>query len=102
MTDTATDLVAETGGTAAEPQLVPVNAIFADDFTEILVPVMSNCTMTEVAGLVAHHVEGRRVRARDLPKAVFHHGREVPADVTVAQAGIGPMDHIRVDYQEQD
>jgi toluene monooxygenase system protein B len=98
MTDTAPAPAPEE---TAEPCLVPVNAIFADDFVEILVPVMSNCTMAEVAGLVAHHVEGRRVRARDLPKAVYYHGRELSPGITVVQAGIEPLEHIRVDYKEQ-
>ncbi|MGH8919604.1 MAG: toluene-4-monooxygenase system B family protein, partial [Actinomycetes bacterium] len=45
------------------PQLVPLNAIFATDFVQILVPVTTADTMREVAAAVAHHVEGRRVRA---------------------------------------
>ena len=45
------------------PQLVPLNAIFATDFVQILVPVTTASTMREVAAAVAHHVEGRRVRA---------------------------------------
>jgi len=89
-----------TAEATVEPQLVPLNAIFADDFVEILVPVMSNMTMAEVAGAVAHHVEGRRVRPRDLQKAVFFNGMEVPADAVLADTGIGPLDHIRVDYKE--
>ncbi len=84
----------------AEPQLVPLNAIFADDFTEILVPVTTADTIAEVAEKVAHHVEGRRVRARDLPKIVVHNGRELTPELAVAQTDIGPLDHIRVDYKE--
>jgi toluene monooxygenase system protein B len=80
---------------------VPLNAIFADDIVELLVPVAATDTVADVAEKVAHHVEGRRVRARDLPKAVFHEGRELPPELTVAQAGIEPRDHVRVDYKEQ-
>ena len=87
-------------GAAAEPQLVPLNAIFADDFVELLIPVMSNNTMAEVAEAVAHHTVGVRVRDRGLPKMVVHNNRIVPEDVTVADAGIGPLDHIRVDWVE--
>lgn len=83
---------------AAEPQLVPVNAIFSDDFVEILVPITTANTIAEVAAAVAHHVEGRRVRARDLPKAVWHNDRILDNHLTVAEAGIAPFDHIRVDY----
>lgn len=84
----------------AEPQLVPVNAIFADDFVEVLAPITTADTMAEVAEKVAHHSEGKRVRKRDLPKIVYHNDRIVPAHVTVAEAGIGPFDHVRVDYDE--
>jgi toluene monooxygenase system protein B len=86
--------------TAVEAQLVPVNAVFADDFVEILVAVTTADTIAEVAGKVAHHVEGKRVRARDAEKVVFHHNRLLPPDQTVADAGIAPFDHIRVDYAE--
>ena len=89
----------ENGG-APEPQLVPLNAMFADDFVEILVPVFDTDTIEEVAAKVAHHTEGVRVRPRDLPKVVYHNDRIVPMDETVASAGIAPLDHVRVDYQE--
>lgn len=87
-------------GAAAEPQLVPLNAIFADDFVEILVAVMSNNTIAEVAEAVAHHTVGVRVRDRGLPKMVVHDNRIVPDDLTVVEAGIAPLDHIRVDWRE--
>lgn len=79
---------------------IPLNAIFADDVVELLVPVAATDTMAEVAAKVAHHVEGRRVRARNLPRVVFHEGRELGPEMTVAQAGIEPRDHVRVDYRE--
>jgi toluene monooxygenase system protein B len=80
------------------PQLVPVNAIFATDFVQILVPVTTADTMREVAAAVAHHVEGKRVRALPYEKAVFHHGRRLPPEMTVAEAGIQPLEHVRVEY----
>lgn len=83
---------------AEAPALVPLNAVFADDFLEILVPVMSNNTMTEVAAAVAHHVEGVRVPERPGEKVVYFSGRAVDPSFTVAQAGIGPLAHVRVDY----
>jgi toluene monooxygenase system protein B len=88
-------------GTAAaepEPSLIPLNAVFADDFLEILVPVMSNNTIAELAGAVAVHVEGVRFPVRDAQKAVFHNGRRLDPALTVAAAGIAPLDHVRVDY----
>lgn len=87
-------------GDTPEPTLVPLNAIFADDFVEILVPVMSNQTIAELAGAVAHHVEGVRVRARDAEKVVYHDDRILAPHLTVAEAGIAPLDHVRVDYKE--
>ncbi|MYW90702.1 toluene monooxygenase [Amycolatopsis rubida] len=80
------------------PQLVPLNAIFADDFVQILVPVTTADTIREVAAAVAHHVEGKRVRAQDAEKVVFHQGRRLAPELTVAEAGIGPLDHVRVEY----
>ncbi|ODU06039.1 MAG: toluene monooxygenase [Pseudonocardia sp. SCN 72-86] len=83
---------------AAEPQLVPLNAIFSTDFVEILVPVTTANTMDEVAAAVAYHSEGRRVRALPHPKVVVHEGRTLPGHMTVAEAGIGALDHVSVEY----
>jgi toluene monooxygenase system protein B len=80
------------------PELVPLNAIFATDFVEILIPVTTANTMAEVAAAVAHHVEGKRVRALPYEKVVIHHGRRLPPDMTVAGAGFKPLDHIAVEY----
>jgi toluene monooxygenase system protein B len=78
-------MTAELGAEDRAPELVPLNAIFATDFVQILVPVTTANTMAEVAAAVAHHVEGKRVRA-------------LPADITVAAAGIKPLDHVTVEY----
>jgi toluene monooxygenase system protein B len=80
------------------PQLVPLNAIFATDFVQILVPVTTANTMREVAAAVAHHVEGRRVRALPYEKVVIYQGERLPAEMTVAAAGLKPLDHIAVEY----
>ncbi|MGE3288957.1 MAG: toluene-4-monooxygenase system B family protein [Pseudonocardia sp.] len=82
----------------AEPQLVPVNAIFSTDFVQILVPLTTADTVAEVAEKVAYHVEGRRVPKKDAAKVVFHDGKRLHPELTVAQAGIGPLDHVRVEY----
>ena len=97
---TGTAQPTEATDAAAEPQLVPVNAIFADDFVEILVAITTADTIAEVAGKVAYHVEGKRVRARDAEKVVYHNDRMLAHDQTVAEAGIAPFDHIRVDYAD--
>lgn len=81
------------------PELVPLNAIFATDFVQILVPVTTANTMNEVAAAVAHHSEGRRVRAQPYPKVVIHAGRTLPGSMTVAEAGIQPLDHVAVEYE---
>jgi toluene monooxygenase system protein B len=80
------------------PELVPLNAIFATDFVEILVPVTTANTMDEVAAAVAYHSEGRRVRALPHPKVVVHRGRTLPGHLTVAEAGISALDHVAVEY----
>lgn len=80
------------------PELVPLNAIFHTDFVQVLVPVTTANTMNEVAAAVAHHSEGRRVRALPHPKVVFHNGRQLPGHMTVAEAGIQPLDHVSVEY----
>jgi toluene monooxygenase system protein B len=82
----------------AEPQLVPVNAIFSTDFVQILVALTTADTIAEVAEKVAYHVEGRRVSKKDAGKVVFHGGRRLDPQLTVAEAGIGPLDHVRVEY----
>lgn len=80
------------------PELVPLNAIFATDFVQILVPVTTANTINEVAAAIAHHVEGKRVRALPYPKVVIHNGRTLPGEMTVAEAGIQPLDHVAVEY----
>jgi toluene monooxygenase system protein B len=80
------------------PQLVPLNAVFATDFVQILVPVTTASTMAEVAAAVAYHVEGKRVRALPYDKVVIYHGERLPAEMTVTAAGIQPLDFIAVEY----
>ena len=84
--------------TATAPYLVPLNAVFADDFVQILVMVNSTDTIRDVAAAVAHHVEGKRVRALPYEKVVFHDGRRLDPALTIAEAGVAPLDHVRVEY----
>jgi toluene monooxygenase system protein B len=91
-------MTAEVSAEDRAPELVPLNAVFATDFVQILVPVTTANTMREVAAAVAYHVEGKRVRALPYEKVVIYHGERLPADVTVAAAGIKPLDHIAVEY----
>jgi toluene monooxygenase system protein B len=90
--------MSELGPEDQAPQLVPLNAIFATDFVQILVPVTTANTMAEVAAAVAHHVEGKRVRAQPYDKVVIYQGERMPAEMTVAAAGFRPLDHVTVEY----
>jgi toluene monooxygenase system protein B len=89
---------ADLGAGDRAPELVPLNAIFATDFVQILVPVTTANTIAEVAEAVAHHVEGKRVRALPYSKIVIHNGRRLKPESTVAAAGIRPLDHVAVEY----
>ena len=82
----------------AEPQPVPINAMFEDDFVTQLALVLDTDTMTEVAEKVAHHVIGKRQPPRDAALVVRYQGRVVPAGVTVAEAGIGPLQNVYVEW----
>ena len=73
-------MTAEPAADDVAPQLVPLNAIFATDFVQILVPVTTANTMREVAAAVAYHVEGKRVRALPYDKVVIYRGERMPAE----------------------
>jgi toluene monooxygenase system protein B len=81
-----------------EPQPVPINAKFDDDFVTQLVLVLDTDTMREVAEKVAHHVVGRRIAPRDQPMTVRYRGRELAADTTVREAGIAPLQNVYVEW----
>jgi toluene monooxygenase system protein B len=83
-----------------DPQPVPVNAQFDDDFVTQLVLVLETDTMQDVAAKVAHHVVGKRLPDTHRPMVVHYQGRALPADMTVAQAGIAPLQNIFVDWVE--
>ena len=83
------------------PQPVPVNAKFEDDFVTQLVLIEGADTMQTVAGKVAYHVVGRRVAPRDRPMVVRFQGKVVPAQMTVAEAGIAPLDSVYVDWADE-
>jgi toluene monooxygenase system protein B len=91
-------VTADLGAREPTRELLPLNAVFATDFVQILVQVTTSDTMREVAAAVAHHVEGRRVRAMPYDKVVLYHGERLPAQMTVGDAGMRPLDHIAVEY----
>ena len=81
---------------------MPVNARFDDDFITRVTMILPTDTMREVARKVAAPVVGRRVPNRDAEMAVRHHGRVLPAGMTVAEAGIKPFQSIFVDWTSED
>ena len=84
-----------------DPRPVPINAKFDDDFVTQLVVVLDTDTMREVAAKVAQHVVGKRQPARDADMAVRYQGRSLPADITVAEAGIAPLQNVYVGWVEK-
>jgi toluene monooxygenase system protein B len=83
-------------------EAMPVNARFDEDFITRVTMILPTDTMREVARKVAAPVVGRRVPNRDAGMAVHHHGRALPADMTVAQAGIKPFQSIFVGWTSGD
>jgi toluene monooxygenase system protein B len=85
-----------------DPQSVPLNAKFDDDFITQLVIVLDTDTMREVAAKVAGHVVGKRQPARDAGMVVRYQGRSLPPDMTVAEAGIAPLQNVYVGWIEKE
>ncbi len=86
--------------TKLPPTVVPVNAHMAGDMITILVLVEEGDTMEDVARKVAYQTVGRRVREQHRPLVVRHHGSDLPADLTVLDAGIAPRCNIHVRYAD--
>lgn len=79
---------------------IPINAKFDNDFVTQLVLVLDTDTVEEAARKVAHHVVGRRIRPRDAGLVLRVDGKPVPSGLTVAKAGIGPLDSVFVGWAE--
>ena len=84
-----------------DPQPVPINAKFGDDFVTQLVLVLDTDTMREVAAKVAQHVVGKRLPKRDADMVVRYQGRNLSPDITVTVAGIAPLQNVYVDWVEK-
>lgn len=84
----------------SEPQQIPINALFGTDFVSLLVVVLSTDTMHQVSEKVAANVVGKRIAPRDAEMAVYYRDKRVPAGLTVAEAGIAPLQFVFVDYIE--
>jgi toluene monooxygenase system protein B len=85
----------------SEPYPIPVNGLFGSDFVHHLVLLMSSDTIAEAAQKVAHHSVGRRITPRESDMALYYQGRVVAPDLSVAEAGIAPLQHVFVDYVDQ-
>jgi toluene monooxygenase system protein B len=83
-----------------DPQSIPINAKFDDDFITQLVFVLDTDTMRDVAAKVAQHVVGKRQPARDAGMVVRYQGRSLLPDITVAEAGITPLQNVYVDWDD--
>lgn len=81
-------------------QPVPVNARFDNDFVTQLVIVLDTDTIAEAAQKVARHVVGRRIPARVAGLVMRVSGKPLPGELTVAEAGIGPLDSVFVGWAE--
>ncbi|MBT9282563.1 MAG: toluene-4-monooxygenase system B family protein [Hydrogenibacillus schlegelii] len=79
---------------------VPLAAAHKEDFVVLVVPVEDTDTIAQVAQKIAVHTVGIRVKPRNKPLQVMHNGRVVPDHLTVAEAGIRPMDYVEVSYVE--
>jgi toluene monooxygenase system protein B len=84
-----------------DPQPVPINAKFHDDFVTQLIVVLDTDTMREVATKVAQHVVGKRLPKRDADMVVRYQGRDLSPDMTVAEVGIAPLQNVYIDWVEK-
>mgnify|MGYP005812235773 CR=1 FL=1 len=80
--------------------MIPLQTAFRGDFVVQLVPVDDADDMVSVAEKIAYHAVNLRVAKRDLPMAVWFNGKQLPADMKVAESGIGVMDYVEAGYVE--
>lgn len=78
--------------------MIPLAAVFENDFVAQLVVVDEEDTMEIVAQKIAHHAVGLRVKSEDRPMEVLVDGRVIPRDKTVKEAGINAMDLVVARY----
>lgn len=84
----------------SEPSPIPINALFGSDFVTELVVITDQDTMDEVAGKVAHHVIGKRIKPRDAAMAVYLDGKRLPSGATAGEF-IPPLSYVVVDYVDE-
>lgn len=81
--------------------MVPLTAAFRGDFVVQLVPVEDTDTMEQVAEKVAAHAVEMRVAPKESSMEVVFNGEALSSEVTMTDAGIGPMDFVEVRYADE-
>jgi len=76
-----------------------ISAIFDGDFVIQMVLVCTTDTMAKVAEKVARHAVGKRVKPEDRDMIVHYQGQATRKQATVAEVGIGPLQHVLVTYE---
>jgi toluene monooxygenase system protein A len=79
---------------------VPVNAFFSGDFVTQLAVVHDTDTVDQAAAKIAAQVVGRRVPSRAAGLVIRLGDRALPGDISVAAAGIAPLDNVDVSWAE--
>ncbi|AEJ38834.1 toluene-4-monooxygenase system protein B [Sulfobacillus acidophilus TPY] len=79
--------------------MVPLVGVFEGDFVAQLFVVEIGDPMSAVAEKLAVHAVNLRVMPEDRPLEVVKDGQPLPDSMTVREAGLQPMDVVRVRYR---
>ena len=79
---------------------IPLQATFEGNFVILLVLVEDQDTTQVVAQQVAQHVIGRLLPPKDGTTRLRYKNDVLPADKTLAEIGIGPMEFVEAFYNE--
>ncbi|MDX3763656.1 toluene-4-monooxygenase system B family protein [Streptomyces sp. AK02-04a] len=75
-----------------------VRAVFDGDLMVRLIPIDDADSLAVVAETIAHQAVGVMLPPQDRPIEVWHDDNRLDPKETVKNAGIGPMDILRVAY----
>lgn len=78
--------------------MIPLIGLFHNDFVVQLFVVDEEDTVEQVAGKLAQHAVGLRVREENRKMEVVLDGKPLPAGKKVKEVGITPMDYVWVRY----
>jgi len=79
--------------------MIPLVGVFEGDFVAQLFVVENGDPMTAVAEKLAVHAVNLRVMPENRPLEVVKDDRPLPDSMTVQDAGLQPMDVVRVRYR---